>query len=126
MFFFFKQKTAYDMRISDWSSDVCSSDLPRLVLGQPAGGQRRHDGALVGVIAIDRGAGEAGLGGDILDAADRKSVVWGKSVSVRVDLGGRWIIQKKLSRTILPNTVLTQHPITSSSHNSIIRSIHRN
>src|SRR3546814_6993720 len=28
MFFFFKQKTAYEMRISDWSSDVCSSDLP--------------------------------------------------------------------------------------------------
>src|SRR3546814_3241399 len=27
--FFFKQKTAYDMRISDWSSDVCSSDLSR-------------------------------------------------------------------------------------------------
>src|SRR3546814_13711209 len=26
--FFFKQKTAYEMRISDWSSDVCSSDLP--------------------------------------------------------------------------------------------------
>src|SRR3546814_2027000 len=26
-FFFFKQKTAYEMRISDWSSDVCSSDL---------------------------------------------------------------------------------------------------
>src|SRR3546814_295759 len=30
-FFFFKQKTAYDMRISDWSSDVCSSDLSKLV-----------------------------------------------------------------------------------------------
>src|SRR3546814_10211804 len=29
MGFFFKQKTAYDMRISDWSSDVCSSDLSR-------------------------------------------------------------------------------------------------
>src|SRR3546814_13217505 len=28
-FFFFKQKTAYEMRISDWSSDVCSSDLCR-------------------------------------------------------------------------------------------------
>src|SRR3546814_4984652 len=27
MFFFFRQKTAYEMRISDWSSDVCSSDL---------------------------------------------------------------------------------------------------
>src|SRR3546814_8850638 len=29
LFFFFKQKTAYEMRISDWSSDVCSSDLTR-------------------------------------------------------------------------------------------------
>src|SRR3546814_6257229 len=29
-FFFFKQKTAYEMRISDWSSDVCSSDLALL------------------------------------------------------------------------------------------------
>src|SRR3546814_8727538 len=29
IFFFFKQKTAYEMRISDWSSDVCSSDLSR-------------------------------------------------------------------------------------------------
>src|SRR3546814_7515818 len=28
-FFFFKQKTAYEMRISDWSSDVCSSDLTK-------------------------------------------------------------------------------------------------
>src|SRR3546814_7393520 len=35
MFFFFKQKTAYEMRISDWSSDVCSSDL-----------LRRHDNTL--------------------------------------------------------------------------------
>src|SRR3546814_4430852 len=46
-FFFFKQKTAYEMRISDWSSDVCSSDLepetardrargaPRLALPEP-------------------------------------------------------------------------------------------
>src|SRR3546814_4438673 len=31
MFFFFKQKTAYEMRISDWSSDVCSSDLHEIV-----------------------------------------------------------------------------------------------
>src|SRR3546814_1616990 len=31
MFFFFKQKTAYEMRISDWSSDVCSSDLGAVV-----------------------------------------------------------------------------------------------
>src|SRR3546814_10842364 len=35
-FFFFKQKTAYEMRISDWSSDVCSSDLDTLIA-------RRHE-----------------------------------------------------------------------------------
>src|SRR3546814_2603982 len=32
LFFFLKQKTAYEMRISDWSSDVCSSDLERMHL----------------------------------------------------------------------------------------------
>src|SRR3546814_5226618 len=32
LFFVFKQKTAYEMRISDWSSDVCSSDLDRAAL----------------------------------------------------------------------------------------------
>src|SRR3546814_1203592 len=32
VFFFFKQKTAYEMRISDWSSDVCSSDLLGIAL----------------------------------------------------------------------------------------------
>src|SRR3546814_21014955 len=42
MFFIFKQKTAYEMRISDWSSDVCSSDLIRgadvAISGRPATG----------------------------------------------------------------------------------------
>src|SRR3546814_4717924 len=32
VYFFFKQKTAYEMRISDWSSDVCSSDLEEVVM----------------------------------------------------------------------------------------------
>src|SRR3546814_7316771 len=45
--FCFKQKTAYEMRISDWSSDVCSSDLAKIV--------RRHagfiEGAAVGRVA---------------------------------------------------------------------------
>src|SRR3546814_9522862 len=40
-FFFFKQKTAYDMRISDWSSDVCSSDLQ--IVDRPRGGARGAD-----------------------------------------------------------------------------------
>src|SRR3546814_6655399 len=37
-FLFFKQKTAYEMRISDWSSDVCSSDLISMIMGPCAGG----------------------------------------------------------------------------------------
>src|SRR3546814_10283274 len=49
-FFFFKQKTAYVMRISDWSSDVCSSDLgdhrhallPADLDGVEQGGELRH------------------------------------------------------------------------------------
>src|SRR3546814_20576233 len=46
-FFFFKQKTAYEMRISDWSSDVCSSDLRQykriaLFTGQITNGDERH------------------------------------------------------------------------------------
>src|SRR3546814_10885681 len=38
VFFFFKQKTAYEMRISDWSSDVCSSDLVANLDALVAGG----------------------------------------------------------------------------------------
>src|SRR3546814_9646261 len=41
--FFFKQKTAYEMRISDWSSDVCSSDLPRLDPVDRAAHRRRGE-----------------------------------------------------------------------------------
>src|SRR3546814_1018882 len=38
VFFFCKQKTAYEMRISDWSSDVCSSDLLTLLVKESEGG----------------------------------------------------------------------------------------
>src|SRR3546814_1809468 len=41
-FFFFKQKTAYEMRISDWSSDVCSSDLAVADQVQAVGRQFLH------------------------------------------------------------------------------------
>src|SRR3546814_8998521 len=52
-FFFFKQKTAYEMRISDWSSDVCSSDLEMnlKLFGQRNGGryvEHNVDGLLRG------------------------------------------------------------------------------
>src|SRR3546814_3848850 len=52
-FFFFKQKTAYEMRISDWSSDVCSSDLRAVAVseilepGKLAGAGLRQHGSLV-------------------------------------------------------------------------------
>src|SRR3546814_3444824 len=73
---FFKQKTAYEMRISDWSSDVCSSDLAaaeRLgVLGQHQRGRierRLHGGAhRSGAAVVDRGA----HGADQRDEAERE------------------------------------------------------
>src|SRR3546814_8969175 len=60
-FFFFKQKTAYEMRISDWSSDVCSSDLADHV---GAGLQLR---ALLVVIdaAVDQGELQPEVGGEL-------------------------------------------------------------
>src|SRR3546814_18819479 len=42
--FFFKQKTAYEVRISDWSSDVCSSDLPLAPVDQAEGYKVLIDG----------------------------------------------------------------------------------
>src|SRR3546814_7795193 len=50
VFFFFKQKTAYEMRISDWSSDVCSSDLGDQNCAdhqQESKGQHHHRGISV-------------------------------------------------------------------------------
>src|SRR3546814_3254807 len=44
MFFCFKQKTAYEMRISDWSSDVCSSDLFHVALMHSRGYQYETQG----------------------------------------------------------------------------------
>src|SRR3546814_15110223 len=117
------------MRISDWSSDVCSSDLSRPAVEQRAaqiGGDgivgegtmrpcvdvdprrrgrvhragahdaRRH--ASVGRIGDRRPTDDRALGDD------RKSVEWGKRVSVRVDLGGRRIIKKKQSISLYKRT----------------------
>src|SRR3546814_7320233 len=60
--FFFKQKTAYEMRISDWSSDVCSSDLAdrrhRPRLQQHAGGGGRRAGTRQAQAAPETAGGE--------------------------------------------------------------------
>src|SRR3546814_7825517 len=58
--FFFKQKTAYDMRISDWSSDVCSSDLGPACFGRQARPVTRNGKAargVVGALGRDRDEG---------------------------------------------------------------------
>src|SRR3546814_582071 len=67
LFFFFKQKTAYEMRISDWSSDVCSSDLEREGLVRFA---FRHqvDEILMEGSGKDRAA--VGVRGSVLEASD--------------------------------------------------------
>src|SRR3546814_5980165 len=59
LFFFFKHKTAYEMRISDWSSDVCSSDLER---GWDEGAWRRApSSALAGTFSRKREKGSSNL-----------------------------------------------------------------
>src|SRR3546814_20836512 len=93
------------MRISDWSSDVCSSDLAADVGGGAVAGspQERGRGRPPQdhpIHPLRHGRAGAGAGGGYFGGAgipagpDRKSVVWGKSVSVRVALGGRRIIKK--------------------------------
>src|SRR3546814_4141990 len=83
-FFCFKQKTAYEMRISDWSSDVCSSDL---LLEARAVGVAGED---VGVIARQRGDGErlaATARAEIDDGVARRGVQSGGGILARGEIG---------------------------------------
>src|SRR3546814_7540005 len=63
MVFFFKQKTAYEVRISDWSSDVCSSDLQHHVALAVVGAQIL-DGPVSWRIVPGRSGGAVGEGDD--------------------------------------------------------------
>src|SRR3546814_15377754 len=104
--------TAYELRISDWSSDVCSSDLrvtsqkarARAAAATRMGEIRRSSLVPAGIVAmllaapLPAAAFDAPFDARVLDSVvsvDRKSVVERKSVSVRVDLGGAGIIKKK-------------------------------
>src|SRR3546814_14222806 len=100
------------MRISDWSSDVCSSDLiwctrdllthwgaAEIISTTPE--EVRSDLSDEDGVLSDHCMERIARARRILQQdEDRKSVVEGKSVSVRVDLGGRRIIQKKKAREI--------------------------
>src|SRR3546814_8415906 len=76
-FFFFKQKTAYEMRISDWSSDVCSSDLMRvLALACPARKDthfRRDDLSLLIIVDKRQRSEERRVGKDVSTCRSRWS-----------------------------------------------------
>src|SRR3546814_6448896 len=88
-FFFFQHKSAYELRISDWSSDVCSSDLlvegdrhqhPRARAGGPLGGAVGGDETLLQQVVLgrriqlDRAAGAVVVGDhQALGRKDRKS-----------------------------------------------------
>src|SRR3546814_992153 len=102
MFVFLKQKTAYEMRISDWSSDVCSSDLlsskqhskPRR---SPAVGRRKtaRDFKRLPETVPSLPGRAGGLHGPAPGPRRSEERRVGKRVSVRVDLGGRRTIKKK-------------------------------
>src|SRR3546814_19977960 len=106
LFFFFKQKTAYEMRISDWSSDVCSSDLRRSPGPARTGdwwksavewqGHRRHSHRERACPCHPSESPWRRRTRPELAHQERKSVVWGKSVSLRVVLGGRRILKKTI------------------------------
>src|SRR3546814_3657652 len=77
-FFFFKQKTAYEMRISDWSSDVCSSDLFLL-----------HNLVLVGfeekrVAVRERDIAAHGVDLVCVDAGHDRLHAFGPTITVRI------------------------------------------
>src|SRR3546814_8640382 len=81
VFFFFKQKTAYEMRISDWSSDVCSSDLEcrgATRLRMASSSQRRETRGIHPLFRVRVGYSDnARKAGQLraLTVGDRKSVV---------------------------------------------------
>src|SRR3546814_11675007 len=102
------------MRISDWSSDVCSSDLFRAAgldgsLYQGFRAEGRPDPQQT---SPRMGAGDGGR-------PDRKSVVLGKSVSVRVDLGGRRVIKKKITMIVNTNSASSHAHKHYSQQNDI-------
>src|SRR3546814_5767801 len=106
--FFFKQKTAYEMRISDWSSDVCSSDLAQttvtgayIVAGLPVGTYDVIAAAADGTVGsgeISVGAGDATLDltlapgeavtGTVVDA-DTGAPVAGARITTTATVPGR-------------------------------------
>src|SRR3546814_19312101 len=105
------------MRISDWSSDVCSSDLEEGIERRRRNHvERRRLERRCARAHDDENAGEADdhrPPAPPTHVLERKSVVKGKSVSVRVDLGGRRIIKKQRTNT-------KSEQITTDSNDNVV------
>src|SRR3546814_3990617 len=86
MFFFFMQKTAYEMRISDWSSDVCSSDLRDIGLNFNRWGLPELD-----EVTFQSTIPKVFFGGD--SAFGPKNIIWavahGHAAAISIDLYAR-------------------------------------
>src|SRR3546814_16865698 len=124
------------MRISDWSSDVCSSDLRKRSDRSGVRGRAQHrdhgecagrggkraaavgaDGATAGAGGAARGCERRGfMGWAVVAAADRKSAEEGKSVWERLDISGR-SINKKTTDTNITNRALENYHSLLQLHN---------
>src|SRR3546814_16040791 len=104
MFFFFKQKTAYELRISDWSSDVCSSDLVMAV-----GRAHRKDGDVAwlhgfAAVILDQ-HGLAGQHDNELVFILMPVALGGRRAGRQDDLAGAEILElRRVADTAIPET----------------------
>src|SRR3546814_17058363 len=119
LFFFFKQKTAYEVRISDWSSDVCSSDLDRLSPPprHPRGAEHRsgarhaRDGARREVRArLPRRGAEALPGGEVDPLGDQR--LSRRSETRRVGQEGVRTCRSRGEQSYLKKKIYTHNNIT--------------
>src|SRR3546814_11207668 len=114
MFFFFKQKTAYEMRTSDWSSDVCSSDLVAYVEQEAKRGDRWVK--LVGDW-IDRDKGDLGpcWPREALDAA----------IARAHELGTRRSEERRVGKECVSTRSSWWSPYYSKKNQNIVAKSHR-
>src|SRR3546814_14994912 len=101
LFFVFKQKTAYEMRSSDWSSDVCSSDLPTgnedthmlATTGDSAETSDRHDQTVRRFMEHARAVAAGEAEGDVFTWFLAGEYQW------EMEAAGTWLVESPASRS---------------------------
>src|SRR3546814_4192573 len=132
VFFFFKQKTAYEMRISDWSSDVCSSDLSFGSAVDWIAGLFYYDDRSLrvdtftfgadSVIGAARGAGQVDVASTryrTKSVAGFAQATWHITPTLDLTLGGRYTEDRKravsLGTTTAPRLPLVSAPFVTQT-----------